>query len=862
MTIKRLVTSSKFYVVLLILATSLLLFISSISFKQITEFKDSADWVTHTMEVEKEINSLFNIYYRMESNELKHLLRKDTLRNSLSLKKYTTEAATSINHLKALVGDNAVQQNHIIRISELQNELISSLQLISKAPQIRLKYSKSEKNKIDNVADIMTELNQRKNFMLNKQERLLEEHKEKYKTLALFTPYMILFFGVFALFIFIVSFLKINKELKNRSEAEAFLASVMANTENIVNYYEPVFDENDEIEDFKLIYANDRNKIDFNLDPEKIIGKKISEFLPFTKLNGEYEKITQAYNEQKVIELNRQVLINGNKIWLDSNIRPLSKGILIVAKNNTFEKESIDKLNGLNQELQLQYEELKNTEEFLQNVIKSTNNVVSYFEPVRDKQGKIIDFTIQYTNEELTNETGLDIDTILNKKISEIYPYLMENGVFEYLVDCVENDSILEFDRDYMFKEQKVWFATYIIKNGDGVCVTSKNITKQKNDQQKLLEVNEQLKIQNSLLKDAKTIAKIGSYGWNVLDGDAKESTISDNLYMLLDCEPYEFEPTHENYKKFIHPEDLSYYESKIKDSISKNETVDFGFRVITKTKKIKYFRTTGSLQNNTLIGVAQDITSQYKNDQKLKEKNQALKRSNAELESFNRVASHDLQEPIRKIQMFISRIEENDLGKLSDRSKSYFEKISSSSERMRMLIKYLLSYSRINKTKKEFTTVDLTEIIQKVQEDLEARIKDSNTTFVIDNLPKLKAIPFQMEQLFNNLLSNAIKYRGTKDPTIIIDCKKLRKNEITDDFVKKNKSYYRISVIDNGIGFEPEHAEKIFELFQRLHQKNEYSGTGIGLAICKKIVQNHSGHIVAESKPEKGSTFCIYLPA
>ncbi|MBU2997718.1 PAS domain-containing protein [Cellulophaga baltica] len=862
MILNKLVTSSKLYVVLLIVATSLLLFIGSISFKQITEFRDSANWVTHTMEIEKEINSLFNIYYRMESNELKQLLRKDTLRNASSLKKYIADADSSINELKTLVGGNAVQQNHIKRISELQAELISSLKVISNAPQLRQKYSRGERNKIDNVADIMTQLNQRKNFMLNKQSELLNEREKTYKSLAIFTPYTILFLGFFALFIFVVSFLKINRELKSRSEAEAFLASVMANTENIVNYYEPVFDDNDEVKDFKLMYANDRNKIDFNLDPENIIGKNISEFLPFTKLNGEYEKIAQSYKEQKLITLNRQVQINGNKIWLDSNIRPLSKGILIVAKNNTFEKDSIDKLNNLNQELQVQYEELKNTEEFLQNVIKSTNNVVSYFEPIRDEQGKIIDFIVEYTNDELTNETGLKVNEVLNKKVSVIYPYLMENGVFEYLVECIENDCILEFERDYVFNNQVTWYSTYAIKNGDGVCVTSKNITKQKNNQQQLIDINDQLKIQNSILNDAKAIAKIGSYGWNVLNVNDESSTISDNLYMLLGCEPKAFEPTHENYKKFIHPEDLEYYESNIKTAVTNKETVDFSFRVITEARKVKHFRTTGSFQNDMLIGVAQDITSQNRNSLKLKEKNQALKRTNAELESFNRVASHDLQEPIRKIQMFISRIEETDLEKLSDRSKSYFEKISSSSERMRMLIKYLLSYSRINKTQKEFTRVDLTDIIQKVQEDLEARIKDENVTFVIDNLPTLKAIPFQMEQLFNNLLSNAIKYRGLEDPRIIIDCKKLRKSEISDNFVKKNKSYYRISVIDNGIGFEPEHAEKIFELFQRLHQKNEYSGTGIGLAICKKIVQNHSGHIVAESKPEKGSTFCIYLPA
>jgi light-regulated signal transduction histidine kinase (bacteriophytochrome) len=178
------------------------------------------------------------------------------------------------------------------------------------------------------------------------------------------------------------------------------------------------------------------------------------------------------------------------------------------------------------------------------------------------------------------------------------------------------------------------------------------------------------------------------------------------------------------------------------------------------------------------------------------------------------------------------------------------------------MLIRYLLSYSRINRTKNDFEEVNLQHILDKVQEDLEDRINASDVSLVIDDLPTVKAIPFQMEQLFNNLISNAIKYRGLENPRIVIDCKKLKKNEITDDFIKKSKSYYRISVLDNGIGFDQEHAEKIFELFQRLHQKNEYSGTGIGLAICKKIVQNHNGHIIANSTLGIGTAFCFYLPA
>nr|WP_306671341.1 ATP-binding protein [Cellulophaga baltica] len=798
----------------------------------------------------------------MESAQLTNLLRKDTLVTSISFQKYIDESNATFKRLNELVLDNPIQQTHLTRIGELQNNLVTALKAIAVSPKVRLKYSVNERNKLDEVSHIMAELNQRKNFMLIKEEKLLKERKEEFNSYAFLSPFMILVLGAFAMFVFVLSFIKINNERKSRSRAEAFLSSVMAKTENIVNFYEPIFNDNGEVTDFKLVYANERNKTDFGLDPEVIVGQPISKIFPFTVLNGEYDVLAQSFIDKKEGNLSRQVLLNGKKIWLESLIRPLNDGLLVIAKNTTHEKESVAKLNTLNLELQEQYEEIKETDEFLQNVIRSTNNVISYFEPILDKEGTIIDFSILYTNEEIKNTTGQSPDELVQKKISEAYPFLMENGVFEFFIEAILTGKPVEFERDYIFNGVHMWFDTYAIKTGDGVCVTSKNISKQKQDEQKILEVNDQLKIQNAILRDAKTLAKIGSYRWDVLSDDEDNSEISDNLYSLLDCEPQEFLPTHENYKKFIHPEDLAGYKKNLKEAIDKKKSVDFSYRIINKSRKIKHFRTTGHFQDNALIGVIQDISTQIKDALKLKEKNQELKRSNEELESFNRVASHDLQEPIRKIQMFISRIEDSDYENLSEKGKEFFTKISSSSERMRMLIKYLLSYSRINKTKSEFTSVSLVEIIDKVQEDLEARIKESGVEIIVDNLPTLNAVPFQMEQLFNNIISNAIKYGGKEDPKIIIDCKKLKRNEIPNNFIKKHKSYYRISIIDNGIGFEQEHADKIFELFQRLHQKTEYSGTGIGLAICKKIAQNHGGHILAESALGKGSTFCVFLPA
>jgi len=263
------------------------------------------------------------------------------------------------------------------------------------------------------------------------------------------------------------------------------------------------------------------------------------------------------------------------------------------------------------------------------------------------------------------------------------------------------------------------------------------------------------------------------------------------------------------------------------------------------------------------MIGVVQDVTQSIEAEEKLRKSNLELLQSNAELESFNRVASHDLQEPLRKIQLFISRIEDKESDRFSNKSLEYFTKVKNAGKRMQSLIQNLLAYSRIDSTKTDFETVDLNLVLEKVLDDLATNINETQTSVHADALPEIKGVFFQMEQLFANLISNAIKYRSSiETPVIHITSEKIHSADIPETFLKTSKQYHKISVMDNGIGFDVKYADKIFEVFQRLHQKNEYSGTGIGLAICKKIVENHNGYIFATAKLGTGAQFIMYLPA
>ncbi len=237
---------------------------------------------------------------------------------------------------------------------------------------------------------------------------------------------------------------------------------------------------------------------------------------------------------------------------------------------------------------------------------------------------------------------------------------------------------------------------------------------------------------------------------------------------------------------------------------------------------------------------------------------------TNEELSAFTYIASHDLQEPLRKTQLFISRILDDKELALNERSKDYFNRIQISANRMQLLINDLLAYSRITETKESLSNINLNDIIQNVllEPTLIQTIEATNTTVNYSNLPTIQGVSFQLEQLFTNLIINSIKYSDTnRSPVINIKCKLVESTDVHDERADPAKKYYHISVSDNGIGFEQQYAEKIFMLFQRLHDKQTFSGTGIGLTICKKIVENHNGFISAKSISNYGTTIDIYLP-
>ena len=240
---------------------------------------------------------------------------------------------------------------------------------------------------------------------------------------------------------------------------------------------------------------------------------------------------------------------------------------------------------------------------------------------------------------------------------------------------------------------------------------------------------------------------------------------------------------------------------------------------------------------------------------------NQHLKTVNEELDRFAYVASHDLQEPLRKIMVFSDMIIS---GKNDHKDvEKYLNKITSSSKRMQLLINNLLQFSRQPVNSADFVNVDIGQLVKEAIIEIELEIEKNQAEINISPLPTLPAVPALMRQLFYNLISNAIKFKRKDTPPVVnISCERIPASDLkTSDKHIENVSYYRISVSDNGIGFDEKYAEDIFLVFKRLHSYHEFEGTGVGLSICKKIIDKHNGFISAHNNEDEGATFVLELP-
>lgn len=357
----------------------------------------------------------------------------------------------------------------------------------------------------------------------------------------------------------------------------------------------------------------------------------------------------------------------------------------------------------------------------------------------------------------------------------------------------------------------------------------------------------------------------IGTFEWHI---DTDQVFWSDGIHRIYEVKEKGQLLNLDSIQQYTHPDDRRLAGAAVQRALDGSRSYDIEMKVVTARNNAKIVHAVGKpildAQGRVvkLIGCIRDITAQKHTEGELKTSVTDLHRSNRELEEFAYAASHDLQEPLRKISTFSDRLQQQYKNALSDDGAMYLDRIMAASGNMRMLIDNLLDFSRLSQSVEVFAPVNIKFIVTQVMTDLELIIEETGATIQCHELPVLDASVVQMKQLFTNLLNNAIKFRQAGIPPVIdVSGHRMTEEEKVASHVSLKKEYFEITVADNGIGFEEEYAGKIFQIFQRLHGKAEYPGSGIGLAICKKIVEKHHGIIYAEGQVNIGATFVMILP-
>ncbi|MFN4258306.1 MAG: ATP-binding protein [Gemmataceae bacterium] len=352
-------------------------------------------------------------------------------------------------------------------------------------------------------------------------------------------------------------------------------------------------------------------------------------------------------------------------------------------------------------------------------------------------------------------------------------------------------------------------------------------------------------------LKDAETLrfTRLNRAGERMLGCD-RETYIGKNDYDFFPAEQAEF---------FMAKDRETLQRQTLTDIPEEVIQTRHGLRIL-HTRKVPILDENG--HPKCLLGISEDITQRKQTEQALRQLTRKLARSNTELEQFAYIASHDLQEPLRKVQAFGDIIMSQYEPVLGEEGRDYLRRMQNAAKRMQTLINDLLMYSRVTTKGQPFMRVDLNQVAQEVISDLEVRLRETKGQIEVEKLPVLEADPLQMRQLLQNLLGNALKFhRPDEPPQVKVQASLLYNSEREQDSTAPVPSKCLLTIQDNGVGFEEKYLDRIFGPFQRLHGRGEYEGSGMGLAICHKIVLRHGGNITACSTPDQGSTFIVTLP-
>jgi signal transduction histidine kinase len=500
-------------------------------------------------------------------------------------------------------------------------------------------------------------------------------------------------------------------------------------------------------------------------------------------------------------------------------------------------------------------QKLKQQAELLNGILEASINGVFALEAIRDEHDKIVDLRFLKYNKMFLKLSGRTEAELEGKTYLQAFPMAIET--FRLNCDVIETGEPKRSEVFYKDHQIEAWYDISLVKLGEnGVVITFTDITEAKKDKEALK--NSAGNLQNAIDSSQTGITVIYPEYENNEIIDFRYKVVNHTFSQYIGRQPgemigqllsdmfpsYKAQGTFNRYKQIYNtgePQrfDLHY----VKDG--------YDVWVDIMAKKL----------GDEILVTFHDYTPLKKAQLQLETMVKDLKRSNTSLEDFAYAASHDLQEPLRKIHFFSDKLKSRYHDKLDEEGLNLFERMQAAAQRMRQLIDDLLVYSQINLKPKDDEKIDLNDVLHDVITDLEAIIQEKNARITTDLMPVIQGDKPQLRQLFLNLLSNSLKYvHKDKIPFVSITSRKIsgRESGFQLPVAASGKDYYLVEVTDNGIGFDQSEADNIFNIFHRLHARAEYSGTGVGLAIVKKVIDNHQGYIFAHSEEGKGAKLSV----
>ncbi len=636
------------------------------------------------------------------------------------------------------------------------------------------------------------------------------------------------------------------KALQQNNEV---LDGVLRTSDSSIIVYEVVRDPAGQLQDFRILLANDACARVSGYQPQELVGMLLTRLYPDTKRFGLWYQYVTVYETGEPFRGQHYYPLVD--MWFDVTVHKLGDGLV-----STF--NDITQIYKATQQIEEQAR-------LFEGVLANMTNGLSVLEAVRDEAGQLIDVRYVRVSQTILTDTGLTAEQVVGKPMRTLFPGIVETAYWTAYQAVLSTGEPQHFEVHYSYDGFDNYTDNWVTRLDENRIVSVYSI------------INEQKKAE-SLAKQRASILQ------SVLNGCQTPivlfEAMRDSAGHIIDFRYLIQNEANARLVGHAIAETASKTMLQVLPNLKSSGIFD-RYVAVTETGLSQQFEqhfTDGPLdgwfaisivkQDDGIVVAANDQTLLYQTLQRAEQLVSDLQHSNHNLEQFAYIASHDLQEPLRKIQSFGNLVIDQYGNLLPEDGQIMLRRMQSAAGRMSQLIRDLLAYSRLSTEQDPYKPVSLQQIVDEIESDLELVIKEKKARLTVGDgrltpLPTLNGNPVQLRQLFQNLLSNALKFAKTDTvPQVSISARAITPDDVPTTVPNRHKrSWVAIDIIDNGIGFDAKYQEQIFQLFERLHGRNEYTGTGIGLAVCRKVAENHGGTITARSQPGNGATFTVYLP-